>query len=355
MNAEQIQSTPDPQLEPLTFSLLGRFFGVPLLIIAVIVSGAITVVLLFGAPASPAPRSLETLLQAVESEAGIKNMGMLLPPDKEYWQTNLELAERIDKQEFTATEMDAIAERLSAVVILELDRMKQAAAESANGPYSSGARHAKQEFLIRALGKTQRAKAVETLLEVLASQNFSFVNVAIQQLGDMHQIPEARAASASLLPFLKATFPSETRMMAVAALSVLADPGDQVILAALNDLRLAEEGEVAWNAALALARLGSIGGKSTLLDMLDRSFWEQGERYQVTDEKNQVRRFVMPPQRVDDMLIATMDAVARVNDPELWALIDGLRSDKSLSVKAKAVELTNRRAKMTASAPTVSG
>ena len=89
--------------------------------------------------------------------------------------------------------------------------------------------------------------------------------------------------------------------------------------------------------------------------MLDRSFWEQGERYQVTDERDQVRRYTMPPQRVDAMLLAAMEAAAQVADPELWALIAGLRSDTSLAVKAKAVELVNRRAKTTASTQPVSG
>lgn len=347
MNNEptNLSPTPEPQIEPLTLSLLGRFFGVPLLIIVFIVAGAVTVVILFGAPAAPAPRSLEALLQATETDAGLKSMGMLLPPDKEYWQTNLELAERIEKQEFTEVELESIAERLAAVVRAELAKLDQHPSSPGSVAAGSVAMSTKLEFLIRALGRTKRPEAVPVLMDVLATQKRPFINVAIQQLGNMHQLPDARASVPALVKLLKAPAEAETRMMASAALSVLAEPRDPTVIQALNEMRLAEEGEVAWNAALALARLGSFIGKSTLLDLLDREFWEKGDRYQVTDEKNQIRRFGMPPQRVDELLIATMDAASRLDDPEIWVLIERLASDKSLSVKAKAIALRNRREK----------
>lgn len=343
-------------MEPLTLSLLGRFFGVPLLIIALIVGGAITVVLLFGAPASPTARSVEALLQAAETGAGIKSMGMLLPPDKEYWQTNLELAERIEKQEFTAAELTTIAERLAAVIRAELAKRGRSAANAEEPPGGgTTANSAKIEFLIRAIGKTKRPEAVATLHEVLSTQREPFVRMAIQQLADLHHLAETREVIPALLALLQPSHGAETRMMAAAALSVLATSQDRDVLTALNQLQLAEEGEVAWNAALALARLGSAAGKSTLLDLLDREFWEKGQRYQVADKEGQVRRFAMPPQRVDELLKAAMEAAAHLDDPDLWALIERLQSDTSLTVRAKAMEILNLRQHEVESASSVAG
>ena len=49
---------------------MGRFFGVPLLIIATIVGGACAVVLLFGGPSSQPRRSVNELLQVLEGSSG---------------------------------------------------------------------------------------------------------------------------------------------------------------------------------------------------------------------------------------------------------------------------------------------
>ena len=68
-NEENTEASLDG-LEPMTFSTLGGFFAVPLLIIGSIVGGAVIVVLLFAAPSAPEARSIESLLQALESGGG---------------------------------------------------------------------------------------------------------------------------------------------------------------------------------------------------------------------------------------------------------------------------------------------
>ena len=87
-----------PDVEPMTLTLLGRFFGVPLLIIGVVVAGAVVVVLLFGGPALPQKRTVESLIQSLESNSGDRSAGLLLPREKELWQTALELSERLPQQ-----------------------------------------------------------------------------------------------------------------------------------------------------------------------------------------------------------------------------------------------------------------
>jgi hypothetical protein len=94
---------------------------------------------------------------------------------------------------------------------------------------------------------------------------------------------------------------------------------------------------------LALARLGDPIGKSTLMDMLERSFWTSAERYEVRESNGSVRRYAMPPARIDQYLIASIDAAARLQDAELWAMIEHLQADASLAVQAAASQAVKKR------------
>lgn len=326
-----------PDLEPLTLSLVGRFFGIPLLIIGLIVGGAVTVVLLFGAPASPPQRGIEELVQALETDAGQKSMGMLLPPDKEYWQTGLELAERLEKEAIEAGQRIMIAKRVSAIVQSELQKTERDSGATGNGMRPGTRGTTRLEFLVHALGRTRQPEAVETLIEVVRSGREPFVTAGIEELANLHQLPDAAAAVEPIMAALRTSDRAETRLAACAALSVLAKPTDQIVIDALARVRLAEEGEVGWNAALALARLGSDVGKSTLLDLLTRSFWETDARYEVREEGSATpRRYPMPPQRINGALIAAIDAASNLHDLDLWEMIDLLKSDPSLAVRERA-------------------
>ena len=132
---------------------------------------------------------------------------------------------------------------------------------------------------------------------------------------------------------------AELMIVACTALSVLADPADRSVADALVSALRSREGEVGWSAALALARLGHSAGKSTLMDLLDRSFWESGERYQVTNEAGARLGYRMPKDRVDRYLIAAMDASSKLSDPEVWQMIEALQEDPRPGVRAKATEV----------------
>ena len=107
-------------LEPMTFSLLGRFFLVPLMIIGTIVGGAVCVVLLFGGPVTSGERPIAELLQTLEATTGEKSFGILLPREKELWQTALELSVRLkDKgkeSSFSEDELENVSRRVSSMV-----------------------------------------------------------------------------------------------------------------------------------------------------------------------------------------------------------------------------------------------
>jgi hypothetical protein len=167
----------------------------------------------------------------------------------------------------------------------------------------------------------------------------------MQQLGNLHGLPGAKRAVEPILTVLRKTSRSETLLTGCTVLSVLAGRDDPRVVDALSAVRLAHDGEVAWSAALALARLGSPAGKSTLLDLLDRAHLEAGERYEVRDEAGKVNRYPMPPNRVEALLFAAMDGASNLADGDLWDMIDRLKSDPSAAVRGKAMEVSKRREK----------
>jgi len=148
----------DYPVEPLSASMLTKMFGVPLLIITVIVGGAVCVVLLFGAPSAPKAHSLDYLLHALEISGGQRNAGMLLPREKEHWQAGLELTERLKKNEFSPEQKATAATRLIQMVESEMASTSKPVASHDNPTKQfqfSGAM--RLQFLIRALGRTNQS------------------------------------------------------------------------------------------------------------------------------------------------------------------------------------------------------
>lgn len=329
---------------PMTFSLLGRFFAVPLLIIGSIVGGAILVVVLFGGPAAPQQNSIDRLLQVLEAGSGERSMGLLMPREKELWQAGLELSVRLENKdrdaELAAADLASIAMRVGAMVQKDLDLLARRSTTDGKSRRQWEMRSRRFKFLLLALGRTGRSEAVEPLLAVLKRGEESHRTAACQALGYLYELPEARAASGAIAEALRSAESPETQLMACTVLSVLAAPGDASVIEALQSAYRAAEGEVEWNCALALARLGSDVGKSTLLDLLDRSFLESGERYAVKDDRGVVHRHRLPPARVDALLIAAMEAASRIEDDEVWTMIETLASsDQSPAVRGRALAI----------------
>ncbi|MHC5112165.1 MAG: HEAT repeat domain-containing protein [Planctomycetota bacterium] len=346
-----------PDLEPLSLPMIGRLFGVPFIIVSVIVGGAILVVVLFAGPTIAKESTVDDLLRELEGNAGEKSAGILLPREKRLWQTALELGKRLDKRqtEFTEAELETIAERLTAIVRKDIEHKDTFATFGQERTAQQEVRNTRLQFVIRALGRTGRASAVAPLIEVVEAGVTPFTHVAIQELGNLHGLPQSRAAVDPILAVMERSQSAEELLSCATVLSVLADTSDPVVIKALDRARLAHAGEVEWAAALGMARLGSSEGKSTLADMLSREFWETDDRYQVTDESGQVRRYRMPPQRVNDFLIAAIDAAAHTSDPDLWELIDGLKSDSSSAVRGRAVEVVSNRVAGSGSMPDAGG
>lgn len=340
-------------VEPMTLSLMGKLFGVPLLIIGSVVGCAVVVVILFGAPASPEARSVKSLLQALEASTwGYREGVVLLPREKEPWQAALELAVRLEKKdaEMSAEELESIADRVGKLVLSDLGNAQRIVAPAGGAAITGPS--GRLQFLIQALGRTGHRKALDPLIEVVLSGQEPYACSAIQQLGNLHMLPGSRRAIGPIVSLLSQSPPTETRLMATTALSVLANPDDEAVIDVLSRERMTGEGEVAWSAALALARLGSAEGKITLLDLLDRSFWETGKRYVVRDAAGVVHRYKMPAERVERLLLAVVDAAAYLEDADVWAAIGALKSDESHSVRARAIEVFESRSSLPKSGPT---
>ncbi len=335
-----------PDLEPMTWSLMGRWFGTPLLIISTIVGGAVVVVLLFGGPSTAEKRTIDELLQVLENSGGERSAGILLPQEKLLWQSALELSERLTKKdvELTAEELDTVARRLATMVEVDLANLDRITAFDDDLSVQRELRSSRFDFLLRALARTECDEAIDPLIKVVAAGREPYVAVAMQQLGNLHELPGASRAVEAIVAVLEKTDRAETLLTGCTVLSVLADRDDPRVIDTLSTVRLANEGEVEWAAALAQARLGSNAGKSTLLDLMDRSHLESGEKYEVRDESGGIRRYPMPPNRVEALLIAAMDAAANLPDSDLWGMIDRLKSDPSPAIRGRATELLKRRA-----------
>lgn len=335
-----------PDIEPMTFSLMGRFFAVPLVIISAIVGGAILVVLLFGGTSGPDDRTVDQLLTSLEATSGERSLGILLPREKELWQTALELGVRLkakDKEKLSDEDLQTVADRLARMVKEGAGNLDRLASSGQNRVDQREIRSRRLEFLIHALGRTELPIAVDTLVDIIRRSQGTHVLAAMQELGDLHESPLTRVAVGPITDLLRRTDRTETLLVACTALSVLAEPTDVDAIAALVDLRLARDGEVAWSAALALARLGSNAGKSTLMDLMDRPFLSSEDRYHITGSSGTVHRYVMPPARIDQVMIAALDAASHLSEADLWATIDGLQTDPSPAVRAKAIDVVQAR------------
>lgn len=334
-----------PDVGPLTWAALGRFFGLPLLIIGTIVGGAVVVVLLFGGPAGPQVRSIESLLQSLESSSGEKSVGVLLPREKELWQTALELSERLRHKdtELTKEEVETTTRRLVAMVELGLANLERVSAFGDDLARQKRLRSGRLEFLLHALGRTESNEAFDSLISVVRTGRGPYAAVAMQELANLHHLPGSKRAVKPILAMLTSQNQADTLIVAATALSVLGSGDDPRVIDALASTTLSHDGEVAWSAALALARLGSDRAKSTLLDLLDRRFWETGERYRVMAPDGTVRLYPMPPARIDQLLVAAIEAVSNLGNAELWEVVEGLQTDASPAVRGAVAKAMGAR------------
>ena len=308
--------------------LLGRLFVVPLIILAVILSCAMIVVLSFGAIASDREKPLTQVLALLEAGTGDKTAGLILAPqDKEMWQAAQELALRLERleSEVSPEELPEIQARL--VKLLERDL-------SAAGPSERIGRQ-RTYFVMRAAARAGASDVVPLLVEALDNPD---AGIRREALGALALMRDSEAARAQIMRVARSLGDSEpvVRMVACAALSNLADPDDAEVIDALADAHLADEDQdVRWNAALTLARFGSPKALPTIVDMLQRSYW-QNRRVQFQSSQGRMVDRPLAPGRVNEYLITAIEAAENLDDAEVWGRIEDLTKDRVLRVVGRA-------------------
>ena len=308
--------------------LLGRLFIVPLIILGVILSSAAIVVLSFGAIASDKEKPLSQVLSLLEAGTGEKTAGLILAPqDKEMWQAAQELALRLERveSELGPEELRDVQDRL--VRLLERDL-------SATGPSERIGRQ-RTYFVMRAAARARANDVVPLLVEALDNPDAGIRREALGSLALMRDSEPARAQVVRIARSLGDS-DSVVRMVACAALSNLADPDDAGVIAALADAHLVDEDQdVRWNAALTLARLDSPRALPTIADMLQRSYW-QNRRVQFQSSEGRMVDRPLAPERVNEYLIAAINAAENLDDAEVWGRIAELTKDPVLRVVGRA-------------------
>lgn len=328
---------------PMTASLMARLFGVPLLIVTLIIGSAVVVVLLFGSISSEQERSVDDLLTAMEREPTGKVFDVaLMPADKEIWQAGKELAARLQKKdaELSAEDLRKIVTRLSALIARDL-------------PMSASFREDRRgvlHFALAALGATGEPDSIAPLRKCLHAEDWQTRREALKALGSAHKTVGAEASVAEVASLLEDSEPT-VRTVAAFVLTFLASPQDEGVLAQLERAcaRPDQDREARWNAALTLARLGSPRSKDVLLAMLDRRYWAESapvrqESGGTTTEKP------MPPGQIEAILRATVEAAAKVHDADVRQAIEALGKDESLLVR-EAVRAALERLDRTAGDP----
>ncbi len=330
MSTEQGESTladgADSALPPLddgllTPAVMAKLFVVPLVIISVIVGSAVLVVVLFGSITTDRARSISSLLDVLEGQVGERTAGVLLPNEKEVWQVGRELALRLRKKdtELTAEELETVVSRLSAL----LGRL------SADSDGLSEMGRKQMCFVIQALSRTGAAEAVGPIVAVLGDGDRGTRREALTALAALREVPETHEALPRLIAALE-DVDSVVRTVACVAVSAVADRTDSEAIEALGRVYSDADREVRWNAALGLARLGSDRGKSTLLDMLSRQYWEEDVKFRVAGGGE----YPLDPNAIVRYLVAAVEASSELEDVDVRSRIRALEEDESPAVKS---------------------
>lgn len=313
----------------MTSGLMARLFVVPAIIVSVLLAVAVVVVL-FGSTSVTQQRTIGELLDVLEKGGGEREYSLiLLPGERDYWQAAQELSRRLMRrdQALSPEEIEPTAARILAI----LDKTPA----STGGPDTAmRPRH----FLMMALGRLGDSSAAPALLALLGAEDGQTRLTAVRSLAEMHESRAAREAVSEVLPLLDDP-DGGVRLVSCAAIAALAEPGDPQVIRALSD-KLSADREMQWNAAMALARLGSDRGKLVLENMLQRGFWEKIE-LEYEEGGTLVRRRFSDVE-VSNRMVAAIEAASLLRDSGLDALIAGLREDSSHLVRGAALSLDRR-------------
>lgn len=178
-----------------------------------------------------------------------------------------------------------------------------------------------RQYLALAMGRTGNSAFAQPLLTALKNEKEQNLSALIYALGMLKHRPAAPALYAYL------DHPrARIRSIAVVALGNIADPGSvNVLRGALQDA----EPNVQWGAAVSLARMGDLAGKSILLKMLDRGYLSQFAE--------------VDPQEQNNLMLIAIEAAISLEDATLNERIGQLaKGDANMAVRSAALQVVGK-------------
>ena len=173
-------------------------------------------------------------------------------------------------------------------------------------------------------------RAVDSLVLSLADPDPDTRLYSVWALGAIGD----RRAAAALAPLLESEDPAVRKVAAYALGAMAAADAAAPLRGLLND----PVEDVAWNAALALARLGDPAGLSLLARMLDRRYLDT-----VMQPDEAGRPLPLSEDRKEEAMINALRSVGRLGDRTHLATLRSVRdADPSLRVRQVARETLDR-------------
>ncbi|HPF40381.1 MAG TPA: HEAT repeat domain-containing protein [Phycisphaerae bacterium] len=331
-----------PEVPPMTATLMGRLFVVPALVVVSLLAVAV-VVISFGASPIEKPNSVDELLRMIESDSGDRSLGnmVLSPKSKQTWQAAQELAIRFEKGRFGDEPIEPMAQRLISLI----RKRRDAAASDKISAEDRESGVALQQFLILALAKLKTTSGLQATIEWLGDSDPQIRRIALQGIADMREMPEAKTALKAMYPLLEDDTP-EVRIVAALAIAAVAPKGDKAAIQHIEAMAWTDR-DTQMNRATALAKLGSVGGRIMMLNMLDRGYWRNLSP--PTDESASAWR-PLSEDEISARLIALAPIAATLNDAAIIEAITHLsKDDPSPQVRDAAIEALALRTAGTAS------
>lgn len=122
-------------------------------------------------------------------------------------------------------------------------------------------------YLALAMGITKDEKYLEVLLDGLNDNDIASRIAAIKSIGMIKNLESAK----KIIKFLDSNYTDQEKLECIIALGEL---GDKSVIPNIKKMLTYEEPNIRWDAAIALAKLGDKSGKSIILNLLDREYYQ---------------------------------------------------------------------------------
>ena len=165
-------------------------------------------------------------------------------------------------------------------------------------------------YLALGMGRTGDQYYGEALMAGIEDTDPNSRSAAINALGMIQYKP----AIGNIKKILKGKNSNEDRLTAVIALGMI---GDESVVGDLKKLLFDEEPNIRWDASIALAKLGDSSGINEILNLLDRSYFDN---YKNVDDWEIVQAMMIAikitEKLIDDKFIPKLKYIA-TNDPNM--------------------------------------